>query len=95
MKLLLSVILTTFCFGSHAQTKFVDLQPTSTGKLVYMANVDGKYQKVENTFVLGLAEDALKKAKELACGLKLRPDSVDASIGVISFSWDTEKLCKK
>ncbi|MDA9189517.1 hypothetical protein N9O57_00905 [bacterium] len=95
-KLFLFIAVALITLGTKAsEQKIINLLPEKNGTLTYIAQVDGVQQRVESKFVLGLADDLLEKAKKLACHLKLRPDTVQASIGVISFSWETKRLCKK
>tara|TARA_R110000868_G_scaffold99515_11_gene273818 strand:+ start:2195 stop:2482 length:288 start_codon:yes stop_codon:yes gene_type:complete len=91
---ILLVLFNTSITSTFAQDKVIDLKPSIDGKLSYMANVNGEYKIVENQFVMSVASDLIKKAKELACNLPVKPDSVNASIGVVSFSWNTDRLCK-
>lgn len=90
------ILASAFLFSMNlfaSEQKVINLLPEKDGTLTYIAKINGVDQKVQSKFVLGIADDLITKAKELACNLKLRPDSVDASIGVISFSWDTARLC--
>jgi hypothetical protein len=36
----------------------------------------------------------MEEVAKRACGYKIKPQSITVSIGVISVTWDTEKLCK-
>ena len=66
------------------------------GKPTYMI-FDFKSQSfipAEDSMLRSMAEEALKKAKEYSCSLSIKPASITVSIGVVSFSWESEKLCK-
>lgn len=66
----------------------------SAGKMLYGVKENGDSPKPASLSVFNdTVDDLIQKAKDSACGMKIKPSSVEVSMGLVSMSWDTEKLC--
>lgn len=100
MKTLLILSLLAISFSSFAQIVVeaeepIALQFNDAGKSTYVVRRSKrKFDEVSPEFVEAAAADLYEKAKKIACGLKMRPTMVSASLGIIGFEWETSKLCE-
>jgi hypothetical protein len=78
----------------HIQASGIFLGKDKTGNPAYFASMNGHTQVVTMAFIDSSVGDLIEIAKKQTCGMKVRPDSVTGSIGLLSFTWETDRLCK-
>ena len=60
----------------------------------FMRGADGEIRVVQSAVLDKMMKSAFESAKSFACSQSIVPESVSVSVGVLSASWNTVKLCE-
>lgn len=81
---------TQLVFGGPAITAEAD----AVGNTVFY-RWDGPVRKpVDAAFISNVSTSILQEAKKMVCGMPIKPETIEVSLGVFSFSWKTSDICK-
>lgn len=79
---------------SETAPKNMTLTPSYQSTACFSADSSANIKLLKDQAFLNFAFPSMEEIAKKACNYKIKPQTITVSIGIISATWETDKLCK-